>query len=100
MCSGGEAVDQDGASPTPENVEQGEARPRKSNNVDVVAIVKLGFESVCCMDANTVVGGDLVPQTDDDEWRWWERVSSRDTGNSEAPRTKSRCRRYAARCQG
>jgi hypothetical protein len=67
MPSGRESVDEDGSSPTAQNVKQGESGPRQGNHLDIVAITEYGFKGVRCVDANAVVGGDLVAKADDDQ---------------------------------
>jgi hypothetical protein len=78
------AAAEDRTSPTAEAVEQRETCPRQSDDIDVVTIVVVGFESANRADTFAVVGGDLVAQTDDDERRRWGGFSSRISGNSEA----------------
>jgi hypothetical protein len=55
MFPRGESIDENGALPPPQNVEQGEACPRKSDDLDIAPIAEFGCEGSRCVQADAII---------------------------------------------
>ena len=93
-------AEENGTPPAAQNVEQGEPGPRERNNLDIAAIAEFDRKGSRRVESDTVVGSDLVAETNDDERRHEGGISSRNAGSSKVPCTNLRCRQCAARRHG